>query len=360
MNAHLAYMSKRAYVFSEYVWAPVHYLWPASQQPEGGPRTPLNALISGPMAGGLWDEGDDAPRSVSEHFFDIVCPQEERRLIYTPDIKPAVVDLPGDAVFAHWQKLLLEAPERCIEVIPPTPDIDHLPQTFDLYIWGNKRILSLWDLFSKSPISRLLAPSPIVSAAIDRNEYLFLPRGPRPPHPAPRSPYARMLAIHLRRGDYLVHCHNLASWNSTYYGWAQLPSLPDMFTPLPDDDPERIDKMLTHCLPTSAQIVKRIHDVREEYLKAGPRRLLDVLYLLTNDQETWLDGLKAELKTAGWHTIVTTRDLQLDAEQTDVSMAIDMELARMAAVFIGNGVSVFDCRVLLCLTHKFAVVLLHE
>ncbi|KAJ6589134.1 hypothetical protein B0H19DRAFT_1206159 [Mycena capillaripes] len=345
MNAHLAYMSKRAYVFSEYVWAPVHYPWPPVQQPDGGPRTPLNALLSGPMAGGLWDEGDDAPRSISERWFDVVCPTSERRLIYTPDVKPAVANLDGDALFVHWQNILLEAPERCIEVIPPTPDIDHLPQTFDLWLWGTKRVLSLWETFSKSPTSRLLGPSPIVTAAISRNDYLFLPRGPRPPHPAPRDPYARMLAIHLRRGDYLVHCPNLAAWNSTYYGWTQLPSLPDLFTPLPDDEPERIDKMLVHCLPTIAQIVQRVHDARNDYVAAGPGRLLDVLYLLTNEQGPWLDEVKDEFKTAGWLTIVTTRDLQLDPEQMEVSMVIDMQLARKAAVFIGNGWSSFTSNI---------------
>ncbi|KAJ7334679.1 hypothetical protein DFH08DRAFT_916123 [Mycena albidolilacea] len=328
MNVHLAYMSKRAYVFSDYVWAREHYQWPPVQQPESNPRTPLTAIVSGPMAGGLWDAGDDAPRSISDRWFDVVCPVSERHLIYTPDVKPIVANLSGDALFAHWQKILLESTERCIEIIPPTPDIDHLPQVFDLWLWGSARVLSLWDSFSISPISRLLAPSPIAEAAIARNEYLFLPRGPRPPHPAPRDVFARMLAIHIRRGDYLVHCPNLAKWNSTYYGWAQLPSLPDSFSPLPDD------------------IVRKIHDARDDYVNAGPGRLLDVLYLLTNEQGVWLDELRVELKAAGWHSIVTTRDLQLDAEQTDVSMAIDMQLARKAAVFIGNGWSSFTSNII--------------
>ncbi|KAJ7904848.1 hypothetical protein B0H13DRAFT_1620551 [Mycena leptocephala] len=346
MNAHLAYMSKRAYVFTEYVWAAEHYQWPIAQQPDGGPRTPLNAIISGPMAGGPWDEGDDTPRSVSDRWFDIVCPQEERRLIHTEDVKPAIANLPGDGVFAHWQKLLLDAPERCIEIVPPDWEVDNMPQIFDLWVWGSARVVSLWELFSKSPTSRLLGPSPIVQAAIDRNMYLFLPRGPRPPHPAPRDPFARMLAIHLRRGDYLTHCQNLAIWGSTYYSWAQLPGLVDTFTPLPGDDPKRVDTMLAHCLPTGAQIVKKIHEAREDYVKAGPGRLLDVLYLLTNEQDAWVDEIKDELRKAGWYTIVSTRDLQLDVEQTDVSMAIDMQMARKAAVFIGNGWSSFTSNII--------------
>ncbi|KAK7018574.1 hypothetical protein R3P38DRAFT_2983304, partial [Favolaschia claudopus] len=346
LNAHLAYMSKRAYVFSDYVWAPEHYQWPPEQQPEGGPRTPLTAIVSGPMAGGLWGPDDDAPRSISARWFDVVCPESERYLIHTEEVKPIVANLSGDALFTHWQKILLDSDERCIEIVPPTPDIDHLPQVFDLWLFGTTRVLSLWESFSKSPTSRFLAPSPIVQAAISRNEYLFLPRGPRPPHPAPRDAFARTLAIHLRRGDYLTHCQNMASWGSTYYSWALLPVIVDRFTPLPPDDPARAETMLSHCLPTIAQLVQKIHDAREDYIEAGEGRVLDVLYLLTNEHGSWLDELTTELKAAGWYTIVTSRDLQLDAEQTDVSMAIDMHLARKAAVFVGNGWSSFTSNII--------------
>ncbi|KAK7023081.1 hypothetical protein R3P38DRAFT_3536840 [Favolaschia claudopus] len=350
MNAHLAYMSKRAYVFNEYVWAQEHYPWPPVQQPPGGPRTPLNAIISGPMAGGPWDEGDDAPRSISERWFDVVCPKDSRHIIHTEAVKPALKDLTGSAIFAHWQDLLLNLDARCVEIVPAPWDVDSMPQIFDLWIWGSDRVLSLWDAFSHSPTSRLLGPSPIVQAAIDRNTYLFLPRGPRPPHPAPRDVFARMLAMHLRRGDYLAHCTNLANWGSTYYSWAQLPAVVDRFAPLPADDPKRVEAMLAHCLPNNAQIVQKIKEVREDYVnaKAGDSegRTLDVLYLLTNEQGAWLDEVKADLRKAGWYTIVTTRDLQLDQEQTDVSMAIDMQMARKAAVFIGNGWSSFTSNII--------------
>ncbi|EEB93037.1 hypothetical protein MPER_08365 [Moniliophthora perniciosa FA553] len=73
MNAHLAYESKRAYAFQDY--APHHYSWPQEQWYGDFSRTPLNAIISGPTAGGLWDPGDDAPRSVTEAWFDVVCLQ---------------------------------------------------------------------------------------------------------------------------------------------------------------------------------------------------------------------------------------------------------------------------------------------
>jgi hypothetical protein len=62
------------------------------------------------------------------------------------------------------------------------------------------------------------------------------------------------------------------------------------------------------------------------------------VYILSNEKRTaWMDGLKM-LQKEGW-TVVASRDLVLDAEQKDVSMAVDMEIARRAAVFVGNGVS---------------------
>ncbi|CAK5269822.1 unnamed protein product [Mycena citricolor] len=358
MNAHLAYISGRAYVFSDYMWAWEHYAWPHEQHPPGGPRTPLNAIVSGPMAGGPWASDDPAPRSISAKWFDVVCPLSERRLLNTTEVKPFVLSKPGIEVLDRWAQVLRDAPERCIEVIAPPEDVDDKPQVFDLWLWGNSRVLSLWDPFSKSPTSRLLGPSPLVQSAIDRNLYLFLPHGPQHGHPhypspsyGPRDPFDRMLAVHIRRGDYVNHCENLANWGSTYYSWALLPSLVDHFIPPPAGDPNRVDKVLKHCLPSLEQFLQRIHDVREEYLASpkklrGESRVLDVLYLLTNEHGPWIEELEAAVKNVGWNTVVSTRDLTLDVEQEDVSMAIDMQIARRAAVFLGNGWSSFTSNII--------------
>ncbi|KAJ7162950.1 hypothetical protein C8R46DRAFT_1101970 [Mycena filopes] len=338
MNLFLAHTSRRAYVFSALLWEPSHYPWPPVQHPEGGPRTPLNALLSGPLAGGPWDPADPAPRSVSETYWDLVCPRDERRIINTQDVKPALAGKGGAEVFATWAKLLGDAPERCVEIVPPAYEIDQMPQIFDLWLWGGGGILELWPAFLASPASRLLSASPIVLSALDRNAYLFLPRGPRPPSGVSRDPYDRMLAVHLRRGDYLQHCLNLAGWGSTYYSWALLPNVTDRFTPGEGGQ----EAMLAHCLPSIEQLVKRIAD-----------RYLDVLYLLTNEHGPWLDELKAALSSGSqkfgketWTTIISTPELTLDPEQEEVSMAVDMELGRRAAVFVGNGWSSFTSNII--------------
>jgi hypothetical protein len=314
MNTHLAYMSKRAYVFPSYQWSLTHYPWPPSQHLSAQPQTPLNALIAGPSAGGPWEEGDPAPRSVSDEWFDVVCPESERRKINTTDVKPYIGAAEGDKIFAHWQQLLLDAPESCIEIVPALYEVDNFPQVFDLWLWGSTRILSLWDSFSKSPTSRLLETSPIVESAVARNKYLFLPRGSKP---TPRDPYQRMLAMHIRRGDYKQSCQALASFGSSFYSWDLLPSLPDVFHPLDENHPDRLERAMEHCSPSLEAILKKVRDSRSDYLRASGRdhRTLDVLYILTNEKDEWLDELKARLRKDQWETIITSHELELDSEQ---------------------------------------------
>jgi len=236
------------------------------------------------------------------------------------------------------------------------PIRDNVPQVFDLYLVGSQRILSLWDRFVRSPVSRLTRASPIVESAVTRNEYIFLPRGPRP---ASRNPYDRMLAMHVRRGDYSANCVHLAKWSSRFFSWSQLEFLPDRFEPPAgaswgENTPENEAIYMQRCLPSVEQMVSRARQVREDYGKP-----LDVLYLLTNEQGEWLDGLKAAMIKEGWSTIRTSRDLRLDQEQMEVNGAVDAEIARKAAVFIGNGVSAVFVPVYLILT-AIKVVLVYE
>jgi hypothetical protein len=342
MNAHLAYASNRSYVFQDYVWQPDHVPFPRSEWLEDPPRTPLGALIAGSVVGGPWDTGNNAPRSISAKWFDVVCPQNERRIFRTGDIKPGLAWKQGIEIFDAWVKLLGDAPERCAEV--QASGDDKTPQIFDLWLWGSDRVLSLWDSFSKSPTSLLLRTSPIVDAAVKRNEYLFLPRHPSPSHPISLDPYDRMLAMHLRRGDFKGACLHLAYWNSTFYSWNLLPSLPDKLV-FPNyiiwNSTEYQEAHLERCLPEPDRIIRKARVARDEYILASPggRRTLDAIYLLTNEKGEWLDMLKGELQKDGWNTIVTSNDLELDSEGIDTAMAIDMDIARKAAVFIGNGVS---------------------
>ncbi|KAL0570566.1 hypothetical protein V5O48_011385, partial [Marasmius crinis-equi] len=346
----------------EYYWKSEYYSWPSYQFRTFPPRTPLNALISGPASGGPFEPGDMAPRSVSEHHFDIVCPPSERKLLHTEDFKPKIGWAPGIDILNYWAKILRDEPARCVEIVPADRSIDNFPQTFDLWLWGCDRVLSLWEPFVKSPISRLLETSPIVNSAIDANEYLFFPRGPRLTISGnkkstsgsldtwPRNPYSRVMAVHIRRGDFEQACHELAYYNSTFYSWNLLPQLPDSFNVPPSlkwDSPGYKRFYQARCFPEQDAIVEKIRRCRDEYAKSfqGEDVVLDTMYLLTNAKGEWLAGLKRKLQDEGWHSIVTSKDLVLNADQMDANMAIDMDLARRAAVFIGNGWSSFTSNI---------------
>ncbi|EIN11679.1 hypothetical protein PUNSTDRAFT_98867 [Punctularia strigosozonata HHB-11173 SS5] len=354
--AHLAYDSGRAYVFQEYKWAAEHYPWPVRVWPwQGGPskpRTPLNALVSGPTAGGNWDDGDEAPRSVSDRWWNTVCADpDDVEIIWSDDAKKGMRDVPGDEVFRHWSSLLRRSTKKCVEVKEGPSGDDGTPQVFDLWILGSKRILPLWDMFKDSPTSRLLSVSPIVASAVARNEHLFLPRGASARRGSP-NPYDRMMALHMRRGDYVGQCRHFARYGSSFYGWNQLPFLPDRFeVPSGGETPERTDIYMRRCWPTLEQTLEKVREARDAYIREhdpalGSTTVLDVVHVLSDGDEEWLRALERGLRDSGWGTVVTSKDLALDSEQTGVGMTVDMEIARKAAVFIGNGWSSFTSNII--------------
>lgn len=367
MNNVLAYETNRSYVFNDYWWKKEYYHWPKSVRRTKIPRTPLNAIISGPTSGAPYGPNDPTPRSVHEDYYELACPKSERRIINTGSIKPAINEAEGSLIFETWKKVLLDAPERCIEVVPEDRKIDGYPQTFDLWFFGSIHSLSTWDRFKTSPVSTLLRTSPIVLAAVERNIHLFRPVTSAPSRAltTAEDPFRRVVAMHVRRGDYKEACNGLAQWNSSYYNWNLLPELPDQFVrPMGGgygwNTPENYDIFRAHCLPDIEDIVKKARDSKKEFIDSHftkdtellssslgtnstttttepRRRALDVMYLLTNDRSSWMKELIRALRKDGWETIRTSGDLELDQLGLDVNMAVDMDIAGRAAVFVGNG-----------------------
>jgi hypothetical protein len=149
------------------------------------------------------------------------------------------------------------------------------------------------------------------------------------------------MLVHIRRGDdYEAHCREMSHGNEGVYGWNLLPQLPDRFVTEPDV-PGKDQRFLPRCWPDKAGVVGKVAEVRREYLAHATQRnaTLDIVYILSNEKGMWIDGLKKALQKDGW-TVAASQDLVLDAEPKDVGMAVDMEIARHAAVFVENGVSV--------------------
>ena len=357
MNNALAYETGRAYVFNDYWWKHDYYPWPSASANQHDVRTPLNAIISGPTSGMPYDAGDPAPRSVHEDYWELACPPSERVIIKTSEVKKkakdgeeVIIEGEGSTIWEAWKRKLKSVEgARCVEIVPAPREEDGFPQVFDLWFFGSVHSLSVWDRFRKSPVSRLLKTAGPVNSGIERNAHLFLPVGASSKI-GPRDPFERMMAMHVRRGDYKEACNSLAAWNSTYYNWNLLPELPDHFPPPPGggygwNTPENIEKYMEHCLPEIPAIVKKARDSRDDYVrtmrgKEGAKKeevMVDVMYLLTNDRSEWMRELIEALRKDGWANIKTSNDLELDQLQKDVNMAIDMDIARRAAVFIGNG-----------------------
>ncbi|KAJ7247579.1 hypothetical protein C8J57DRAFT_1240903 [Mycena rebaudengoi] len=92
-----------------------------------------------------------------------------------------------------------------------------------------------------------------------------------------------------------------------------------------------------HCWPDIDKIVSKARITRRDFARADE---LDAVYISTNEKGGWINEVKAALGKDGW-AVSSSQDLLLDAEQLGVSMAIDMEIASRAAVFVGNGISSF-------------------
>jgi len=354
--SHLAWRSKRAYVFQDYVWSPTYYPWRVREYAR--PRNPITTLVSGPTAGGAWEEGDDSPRAVSAEWFDVVCPKGERELIDSYWGKEPVQYSDGKTMMDNWVNILTNSEARCIEIVPNSKGQDNFPQVFDLWLIGDRKLLTVWEEFRASPVSRLFKASPLALSAVALNEHLFFPS--ERTIDASYNPYEHMMVIHIRRGDYLAQCSHLAHYNSSFFAWNLLPELPDAFEhPKVDYEighppPEVHTAYIERCLPNNQYILEKVQSSKEAWEKnpaalvGGGDRRLDVLYVMTNEKDGWVEELKESLRMSdgGWKKIITTRDLQLGFEQTGANMVVDMEFARRAAVYIGNGWSSMTANIL--------------
>jgi hypothetical protein len=224
--------------------------------------------MAGPTVGGAWSPGDPAPRSVHESYWEVVCPPENVKVIWTHEVKKQYnihFEGSGKHIFGIWNKILLDESASCVDVRAPPLEVDNFGQVFDLWLLGTARILDFWEEYKDSPASRLLGPSPVVQRAVDRNEHLF--------HIAEtenHDPFSRVFAVHVRRGDYVQQCTGLANWNSTFYMWNLLPWLPDHFSPPPGGAPgnnteENIKMYLERCLPDMDQLIAKIAKARDQY-----------------------------------------------------------------------------------------------
>ncbi|KAL0953022.1 hypothetical protein HGRIS_007225 [Hohenbuehelia grisea] len=323
--AYLAYEANRSFVFEDYVWSHIPFPYTLYDFALRPTRMPLNAFISGASAGGPM-EGREA---VSATFWEEVCPPQRR---HTLSPREAPKDADGSSVIRWWTEKLSDSREACLQ-IGSSNDVQAL---FDRFFFGGFRFLSLWPELSSSPILTRFAWSTLVQSAVARNRVLLDHGIPlETSNSSAISTVFGLVALHIRQGDYKRHCPFLAQEGAMYMGINQLPSLPDKFDPslFAKDDSKRKAYYLEHCLPTVKQIVLRMRAVRRD----SPH--LRRVYVLTNAWGWWVSRLARALRLDGWEDVKSSLDLELDAEERHIAVAVDMSIAEKADVFVGNGFS---------------------
>ncbi|QRV94260.1 O-FucT domain protein [Ceratobasidium sp. AG-Ba] len=338
LNTHLAHEANRTYVMM-----PFHALaHPAMGSASDAPHIPLNAFMDAPTSGGAWPPGDKAPRSVDEIFYEQVCPKKDRVELDTEAAPVSPKNSDAKTLMDFWSKKLREMPDRCVE-------ISKGEQIFNYYLTGSARVLTVFEDFFASPALKAFKWSKLVTGAVHRNQEVIAPSNRRSSRPyilPAKGQLEGLLAMHIRRGDYLEHCTHNADWSSTYASWALLPQLPDQFK-VPEGagggnaSAEAIEAYRRVCWPSNKEIVARARAMREMH------RRLDRIYIMTNGDPEYLAKLKADLKADHWEKVSTSRDMKLTWQETWIAQAIDMEIGQRAQVFVGNGFSTLSANVVI-------------
>ncbi|KAL5503712.1 hypothetical protein ACEPAH_7783 [Sanghuangporus vaninii] len=333
LTSHLAYLSNRSFVFED-VCSSSRTILPYSIHDYAFQPTciPLNALISGPSAGGPMP----APRAVNSEYWDVVCPPSS--VVRLSSEREAKIR-EGDVLVDWLITKLSNARAHCVE-------IENSPPIFSQFLLGSDRILSLWSGLTDSPILRDFAWSPLVMSGVTRNLPLFT----HPPTFSVPDVIEGLVVLHVPQGDCKRHCQQFSKWGKSYMGFNEFAELPDRFE-LPKfgsrKDLDAREKYYSqHCCPEIDNIAEKLHSVRKENTH------LQRVYLITNGRSRWVSRLGRILANDGWLVLKSGQDLQLGNEQKHVSTAIEMAIAERANVFVGNGFSTFTSNVVMLRTAK--------
>ncbi|KZO90453.1 hypothetical protein CALVIDRAFT_542639 [Calocera viscosa TUFC12733] len=251
-----------------------------------------------------------SPPAVHEKVFDALCAGQEIREVDTWGPHEGRISALVQA---------LEGEEQCARVTN---------RVMDWRFLESDAALALYEPLL--PHMRTFAWSPGVQAAYTRAVSSLNIRS------------GRYMALHLRRGDFYYHCPEIAREKSAYNLWSRLPFLPDA---MPQRELEE-GTVLAHCWPDYVQILGRILQTKEAYERRTGVRLESVYVLHDAKWDApwvWILLGRAPFKLR----FVDAAWLPLTWEEKDLGIALDMEIARRAEVFVGNAFSSLTSNVVL-------------
>ncbi|KAF9268666.1 hypothetical protein L218DRAFT_917602 [Marasmius fiardii PR-910] len=299
---HISLSSSRIYAYQPFVWRPRNE------------ELPLSVFLPGPTR-----------NTIPVALFDEICSPESvahHRIV-------------GDNNDI-WRltREILEGPDRCIEIDNWILNWNYLSSSGLHKVWpGFQHYLELKFEWSSH-----------IQAIVDRAHSTLNLRSL--PSKTDGEPY---MALHIRRGDFPDHCMGLADSGTGFTTWATLPSLHDSILP-PSLDTKNKTSVMEHCYSSLRRILDAIdrHAIKKPHL-----RTLYILHDAAIDHlPVYLDLWKLETalmsparaRKAGWEggpmkRIVDSSKVPIKRGENDFSVAVDVELARNAEVFIGNGYS---------------------
>lgn len=155
--SYLAYVSNVSFVFEDYTWSHTPLPWTIHGFALRPARIPLNAIISGPTAGGPMSHSSQAPLAVSADFYERTCGGPEAKP-YVLSSASAPNDEDGTTIIEWWTQQLVSVQERCIEIDSTPHDSNtHGRKAFsaglEFYPSGNHSHLRRFFLNSLGPQS---------------------------------------------------------------------------------------------------------------------------------------------------------------------------------------------------------------
>ncbi|RDB16754.1 hypothetical protein Hypma_002386 [Hypsizygus marmoreus] len=307
---HLALLTSRVYVYQPIVWRP------------RGPNAlvPLSAFMQGVTK-----------NSVSVAVFNEACSPED-----TKHVKIRV----NNKVLWEYTKEVLNGHEKCIVVDDWILNWNFL---------ASSALHDIWHTFQNYLAKHFQWSKEIRSIASRAHSVLELRSNSTN---TDGEPY---VALHLRRGDFEGHCHSLAEGHAGFTTWATLPALqPSVFPPALD--PRNGTSIFEHCYPTLDRILAAI----DSQVRSKPHlRTIHVLHdgawdhPLVYAQHYKLEAAlanAARAKRAGWEggpmrRVTHSGKVPLQWGEADWAVTVDVELARRAEVFVGNGFSSLSTQV---------------